>query len=92
VNGNNVGPLNSQGDEADVQTAALINEWDNFKINIKFSEKCQLWRSPIETVSMSEAGFERVYQASALLPHWKLNLSPGESLELELLLSINIFK
>ena len=92
VNGKNVGPLNSPGDEAEVQSVALINEWDNFKISIKFSENCQLWRSPIETISMSEAGFERVYQASALLPHWKLNLRPGESLELELLLSINKFK
>jgi len=92
VNGKNVGPLNTPGDESDVQSVALINEWDNFKINIKFSENCQLWRSPIETISMSEAGFERVYQASALLPHWNLTLKPGESLELGLLLSINKFK
>ncbi|MBT4034066.1 MAG: DUF1926 domain-containing protein [Candidatus Marinimicrobia bacterium] len=92
VNNNNVGALNTHGDEPAVQTVALFNEWDNFKINMNFSKKCQLWRSPIETISMSEAGFERVYQASALLPHWKLNLTPGESLELELLLSINKIK
>jgi alpha-amylase/alpha-mannosidase (GH57 family) len=91
VNNKNCGSLNSHGDEADVQTLALVNEWDNFKINLNFSKKCQLWRAPIETISMSEAGFERVYQASAVLPHWKLNLSPGESLELEILLSINKF-
>ncbi|MBC8376855.1 MAG: DUF1926 domain-containing protein [FCB group bacterium] len=92
VNNKNVGSLNSHGKHGDVQRVSLINEWDNFKINMDFGESCQLWRSPIETISMSEAGFERVYQASALMPHWKLNLNPGESLELELLLSINKFK
>jgi hypothetical protein len=34
--------------------------------------------SPIETVSNSEAGFERVYQGSALLVRWPLRLAPGE--------------
>jgi alpha-amylase len=29
-----------------------------------------LWAFPIETVSVSEAGFERVYQGSAVLLHW----------------------
>jgi len=92
VNGKPVGSLNSHGEHGDVQNVSLINEWDNFKINMDFGEECQLWRSPIETISMSEAGFERVYQASALMPHWKLKLNPGESLELGLLLNINKFK
>jgi alpha-amylase len=92
VNNEHAGYLNSHGNDAQVRSISLINEWDNFKINMDFSETCQLWRSPIETISMSEAGFERVYQASAQLPHWKLKLNPGESLELELLLSINKFK
>ncbi len=36
------------------------------------------WWSPIETVSNSEAGFERVYQGSALLLSWPLRLGAGE--------------
>ena len=35
------------------------------------------WISPIETVSNSEAGFERVYQGSALVFTWPLDLAPG---------------
>ena len=35
------------------------------------------WISPIETVSNSEAGFERVYQGSALVLTWPLDLAPG---------------
>ena len=37
------------------------------------------WWSPIETVSNSEAGFERVYQGSALLISWPVTLAPGET-------------
>ena len=92
VNGENCGSLNSQGEHNDIKTIALVNEWDNFKINMELSEACHLWRSPIETISMSEAGFERVYQASAILPHWKLKLNPGQSLTIDVLLSINKFK
>ena len=32
---------------------------------------------PIETVSNSEGGFERVYQGSSLLVRWPLRLVPG---------------
>ena len=35
------------------------------------------WWSPIESISNSEAGFERVYQGSALLLVWPLRLEPG---------------
>jgi alpha-amylase len=36
-----------------------------------------IW-GPIETVSNSEAGFERVYQGSQLFLTWPLRLAPGE--------------
>jgi hypothetical protein len=37
----------------------------------------EAWISPIDTVSNSEAGFERVYQGSALVFSWPLDLAPG---------------
>jgi len=37
-----------------------------------------VWRFPIETVSMSEAGFERVYQNSVVVPLWEVDLAPGD--------------
>jgi alpha-amylase len=36
------------------------------------------WIAPIETVSNSESGFERVYQGSCVLLSWPLRLGPGE--------------
>ena len=35
------------------------------------------WIAPIETVSSSEAGFERVYQGSGLVLTWPVDLGPG---------------
>jgi alpha-amylase len=35
------------------------------------------WWAPIDTISNSEAGFERVYQGSGLLLSWALALEPG---------------
>ena len=36
------------------------------------------WWAPIETISNSESGFERVYQGSVLLLSWPLRLAAGE--------------
>ncbi|ODT98336.1 MAG: hypothetical protein ABS79_06055 [Planctomycetes bacterium SCN 63-9] len=35
-----------------------------------WSQPGGLWCFPIQTVSQSEGGFERVYQSSAIFPHW----------------------
>jgi alpha-amylase len=44
------------------------------------SPKADAWWSPIETISNSESGFERVYQGSALLLSWPIRLAPGKRL------------
>ena len=38
-----------------------------------------LWWAPVETISNSEAGFERVYQGAGLLLSWPLALAAGAS-------------
>jgi alpha-amylase len=80
------------GKQSDVSQASVVNEWDNFIVQLKFYEACQLWYAPIETVSMSEAGFERVYQASSMLPHWQIKLKAGDQTKLKLGLCADMFK
>ncbi len=36
------------------------------------------WTYPVQTVSLSEEGFELTYQGTAVLPHWKLKLAAGK--------------
>ncbi len=57
----------------------LVDEWMGLTYQLLFEEPTTLWRFPIETVSQSEAGFERVYQSSTLLPNWQFSLKPGET-------------
>jgi len=89
LNDQSAGPLNTQGADTVVQSLSLVNEWDKFKIHLAFEPKCHLWRAPLETVSMSEAGFERVYQASSVLPHWLLNLAAGQGFTAVTVLRVN---
>ena len=44
---------------------------------MELTDTATLWRFPVETVSQSEAGFERVYQGSAIVPLWRITLKPG---------------
>ena len=44
-------------------------------------EPCTLWVYPLETVTMSEAGYERGYQGTVYLHIWELTLPAGASWE-----------
>ncbi len=48
------------------------------------TKPCHLWRLPVETISNSEDGFERIYQASCIVPRWRVRLEPGQSWEVGL--------
>jgi hypothetical protein len=62
----------------------IADQYLKLDINFKLDPPCQLWHFPIYTVSLSEAGFEKVYQSSVLFPHWKLSLAPEETWELRI--------
>jgi alpha-amylase len=49
---------------------ALVDEWLNLRIDVRVTPAARWWIYPIYTVSQSEGGFEKVYQGSAILPHW----------------------
>jgi alpha-amylase len=53
------------------------NEYVGLDVATTVTPATEAWISPIETVSNSEAGFERVYQGSALVLTWPLDLAPG---------------
>jgi 4-alpha-glucanotransferase len=61
-----------------VGSVAQGNGWLGVDIESTVEPAAEAWCAPIETVSNSESGFERVYQGSALLLSWPISLSPGE--------------
>jgi alpha-amylase len=66
--------LNSQAEIKNTHFIGLRDEWRKVDIQISMDRKGTIWRFPIETISLSEGGFERVYQSSAVLPNWKIKL------------------
>jgi alpha-amylase len=56
------------------------NDYIGLSVATTPSPPADAWWAPIETVSNSEAGFERTYQGSGLLLSWPLRLGPGERL------------
>lgn len=69
----------SVGQETHIREIGLRDETNGLDVHFSWSEAGGLWRFPVETVSRSEAGFERVYQSSVLVPHWRLTLDEGGS-------------
>jgi 4-alpha-glucanotransferase len=55
------------------------NDYIGLDVATRVQPPAEAWISPIDTVSNSEAGFERVYQGSALLLAWPITLDPGAS-------------
>jgi len=66
--------LASTGEERNVRTWSLVDQWLGIEVVFSLRQPATLWRFPIETVSLSEGGFERIYQSSVVLPHWRLRL------------------
>jgi 4-alpha-glucanotransferase len=51
----------------------LVDEWQGVRLMLEARPECRWWIVPIRTVSQSEAGFETVYQGSAILAVWEVN-------------------
>ncbi len=67
----------SRGALDGVGEVRLEDDWSGIRLAFKLEPAAGFWRFPIETVSQSEDGFERNYQASSLLFHWRLALDPS---------------
>jgi hypothetical protein len=52
--------------------------WQRIRITLHAPGAKEFWVAPIETVSESEEGFERVYQGSQILAIWHPPLAPQE--------------
>jgi len=65
-------PLEFRG-EIDSAKLVLVDEWQRVKITLDTRPQACWWIVPIETISQSELGFERVYQGSAVMAVWKID-------------------
>jgi hypothetical protein len=53
--------------------------WQRLRVTLHAPQTEEFWITPIESVSESEGGFERVYQGSQILAFWRPNLTSHTS-------------
>lgn len=76
--------FDSTGEVTPVRSLHIGNLWIQQDMGFSLSEAATLWRFSIETVTGSEAGFERNHQGSCLTLLWPLLLEAGESWSVEI--------
>lgn len=66
--------LRSMGEIGDISVLGMRDEWLGVDVRIETELPAAFWRFPLETVSLSESGFERIFQGSVVIPHWRIKL------------------
>ena len=56
---------------------SVVDEWQGVGVGIEAPSAQTFWIAPIETVSESEDGFERIYQGSQVMAVWPLEVDSG---------------
>ncbi|MBI5327310.1 MAG: DUF1926 domain-containing protein [Deltaproteobacteria bacterium] len=69
----------SSGEVACIKQLGLVDKWTQMRVSFNFDKDTSFWRFPIETVSISEAGFERIFQGACILFFW--DIAMGQSFE-----------
>ena len=71
-------PHDAAGDTAPVRGIAFGNDFEGVRVEAVTEPAVRVAWYPVETVSNSEGGFERVYQGGSLTFLWPVSLAPGE--------------
>lgn len=81
---------------AEVAEEANLSEWSivtplwKIQVDAALSRPATVWRFPLEGISASEAGYERNYQGTLILPWWQVELSSGDTWSLDLNFSLKM--
>jgi 4-alpha-glucanotransferase len=68
--------LDSTGRRQGVRSIGMVDEWRSLAVAVTSDTKAEVWHLPIFTVSLSEGGFERVYQGTTLVHKFSVRLGP----------------
>ena len=59
----------------------IVDEWQRVCVTVEARGANSFWIAPIETVSESEDGYERIYQGSQVMALWPVDLAAGAEWE-----------
>jgi 4-alpha-glucanotransferase len=84
-------PLNWGGESA-APVIRAVDEWQNVAVRIDAPGAAKFWTVPIDTVSESEEGFERVYQGSQIMAVWPVKFETGGEWSAEIFVDVTSAK
>jgi len=70
--------LISIGENKKIKNLNIVDNWKMFSILFTLNKSADLWRFPVQTVSLSESGLEKTYQNCVVVPNWEINLKTGD--------------
>jgi hypothetical protein len=65
------------GSQVAASDLRVVDEWQGVSVTLSSPGARDFWITPIETVSESEDGFERIYQGSQIVAVWPIELAQG---------------
>lgn len=72
ASGQPLGRLESELSLDATDRLGLVDEWLGLDVALEFDTAANVWTFPIQTVSQSEGGFEKVHQSCTVVPHWQI--------------------
>jgi alpha-amylase len=76
--------FDSTGVVSEVRNVHIGNTWLQQDMSFSLSDPATLWRFSVDTVTGSEAGFERTHQGSCMTLVWPLLLEAGQTWQVEM--------
>jgi len=70
--------LSSSGVSHGVREFKIVDGWRNVTSSAALSRNCAVLRRPVETVSLSEKGVEKIHQGICIKALFPVNIEPGE--------------
>ncbi len=83
------GSLAMKGCFSSQTRAAVVDEDLGLMVSLGLSPGADVWVCPVETVSRSDSGLEKVYQCSTVLPKWGVTLESGMKWEAKIRKSVS---
>ncbi|HEV2617746.1 MAG TPA: alpha-amylase/4-alpha-glucanotransferase domain-containing protein [Candidatus Acidoferrales bacterium] len=67
----------------------LVDAWQKVSVTVQAPDARDYWVAPVETISESEEGFERIYQGSQILAVWPVEFQPGHAWKARLVFTVS---
>ncbi len=68
------------------RSVMLKDDWRKFQVGLLVDKEAEFWQVPIFTISLSEGGFEKVYQGTSIVSIFNIDLKKKIPFELTFLL------